>query len=128
MSLEIVPFQQNTALAVKNEDAPPYNLEAEQGILGVLLLDNSMMERVGDYLKPFHFADAVHGKIFEGICRFIERGQIADPITLKDYFDRDKALEPVGGAAYLVDLANSVMSMSSAADYGKVIYDLYPAP
>ncbi len=125
MSSEVVPFQQNTALAIKNDDAPPYNLEAEQGILGVLLLDNGMMERVGDYLKPFHFADAIHGKIFEGVCRFIERGQIADPITLKDYFDRDKALEPVGGAAYLVDLANSVMSMSSAADYGKVIYDLF---
>ncbi len=125
MSSEVVPFQQNTMLAVKNDDAPPYNLEAEQGILGVLLLDNSMMERVGDFLKSFHFADAIHGKIFEGICRFAERGQIADPITLKDYFDRDKGLEPVGGASYLVDLANSVMSMSNAADYGKVIYDLY---
>lgn len=125
MSSEIIPFQSNSLVTTQAEDAPPYNLEAEQGLLGVLLLDNSMMERVSDFLKPFHFADAIHGKIFEGICRFAERGQIADPITLKDYFDRDKALEPVGGAAYLVDLANSVLSMSSAADYGKLIHDLF---
>ncbi|WP_010302194.1 replicative DNA helicase [Candidatus Odyssella thessalonicensis] len=125
MSSEVVLFKTNSITAPQNDDAPPYNLEAEQGLLGVLLLDNTMMERVGDFLKPFHFADAIHAKIFEGICRFIERGQIADPVTLKDYFDRDKALEPVGGAAYLVDIANSVLSMNSAADYGKLIYDLY---
>lgn len=125
MSSEVVLFKTNSITAPPNDDAPPYNLEAEQGLLGVLLLDNTMMERVGDFLKPFHFADAIHAKIFEGICRFIERGQIADPVTLKDYFDRDKALEPVGGAAYLVDIANSVLSMNSAADYGKLIYDLY---
>ncbi|MBW8310113.1 MAG: replicative DNA helicase [Candidatus Paracaedibacteraceae bacterium] len=125
MSSDIIPFQGNSLVTVQNEDAPPYNLEAEQGLLGVLLLDNSMMERVGDFLKPYHFADAIHGKIFEGICRFVERGQIADPVTLKDYFERDKALEAVGGAAYLVDMANSVLSMSSAADYGKLIHDLF---
>lgn len=125
MSSEVVSFQANPLVPVRSDDAPPYNLEAEQGLLGVLLLDNSTLERVGDYLKPFHFADAIHGKIFEGIFRFAERGQIADPVTLKDYFDRDKALEAVGGAAYLVDLANSVMSMTSAADYGRLIYDLF---
>lgn len=103
----------------------PYNLEAEQGLLGILLLNNKSLEYVSDYLHPFHFADAVHGKIYEGIIRFAERGQIADPITLKDYFDKDKALETVGGAKYLVDLASSVLSMSSISDYGKLIYDLY---
>lgn len=103
----------------------PYNLEAEQGLLGILLLDNRMLERVSDFLHPFHFADVTHGKIYEGIVRFSERGQIADPITLKDYFDKEKALESVGGAKYLVDLAASVLSISSAADYGRLIYDLY---
>jgi replicative DNA helicase len=103
----------------------PYNFEAEQGLLGILLLNNRSLEHVGDYLRPFHFADATHGKIFEGISRFAERGQIADPITLKDYFDQEQALQSVGGAKYLVDLASSVLSMSSISDYGRLIYDLY---
>lgn len=115
----------NTLLPAKPEEQVPYNLEAEQSLLGILLLDNSMMETVSDFLRPFHFADGIHGKIFEGISRLVERGQIADPITLKDYFDREKALEPVGGAKYLVDLASSVLSFASAGDYGKLIHDLY---
>lgn len=125
MPSDVIPFQANSPAVIQNEDAPPYNLEAEQGLLGALLLDNSVIERVSDFLKPFHFADTIHGKIFEGILRFVERGQVADPVTLKDYFDRDKALEAVGGAAYLVDMANSVLSITSAADYGKLVYDLY---
>lgn len=114
-----------TTLPVKTEEQVPYNLEAEQSLLGILLLDNTMIETVSDFLRPFHFADSIHGKIFEGISRLTERGQIADPITLKDFFDREKALEPVGGAKYLVDLANSVLSFTSAGDYGKLIHDLY---
>jgi replicative DNA helicase len=122
---EVIPFQSTSLIPSQNEDAPPYNLEAEQGLLGALLLDNIHIERVSDFLKPYHFADAVHGKIFEGILRFIERGQVADPVTLKDYFTREQGLETIGGAGYLVDLVNSVLSVSSAADYGKLIYDLY---
>lgn len=117
------PSPENTSLKPGQEI--PYNLEAEQGILGILLLNNKALEHVSDYLRPFHFADATHGKIYEGIIRFSEKGQIADPITLKDYFDKEKALEVVGGAKYLVDLASSVLSMSSISDYGKLIYDLY---
>lgn len=106
-------------------DAPPYNLEAEQSILGALLLNNSSLEYVGDFLRPLHFADAIHGQIFEAIIRLIDRGQVADPITLKDYFDKNEALHPVGGARYLIDLAQSVVSIISVGDYGRLIYDLF---
>lgn len=127
MSTNVVSFSEtsNDLSSLKEGQEVPYNLEAEQGLLGILLLENRMLERVSDFLQSFHFADATHGKIYDGIVRFTERGQIADPITLKDYFDKDKALETVGGARYLVDLAGSVLSMSSAADYGRLIYDLY---
>ncbi len=106
-------------------DAPPYNLEAEQSILGALLLNNSSLEHVGDFLRPLHFADAIHGQIFEAIIRLIDRGQVADPITLKDFFDKNEALQPVGGARYLIDLAQSVVSIISVGDYGRLIYDLF---
>ena len=124
-SESIPPHLGDSTSPLKPGQDVPYNLEAEQGILGILLLNNRYMEHVSDYLRSFHFADAIHGKIYEGITRFAERGQIADPITLKDYFDREKGLESVGGAKYLVDLASSVLSMSSISDYGRLIYDLY---
>ncbi len=103
----------------------PYNLEAEQSLLGALLLNNETIEQVNEFLKPFHFADAVHGKIYEAILKLIERGHIADPITLKDHFEGSDTLSDVGGARYLVDLVESVISVVSVADYGQIIYDLY---
>ncbi|MBM3467804.1 MAG: replicative DNA helicase [Alphaproteobacteria bacterium] len=106
-------------------EAPPYNLEAEQLLLGALLLNNGSYEALGDFLLPHHFADGIHGQIFEAIARFIDRGQVADPITLKDYFDKNEALQPVGGARYLIDLAEGVVSVISVGDYGRLIYDLY---
>lgn len=118
------PSTENTMVAVQ-ADPPPYNLAAEQALLGTLLLNNSSIEHIGDFLQPIHFADATHGKIFEAIRKLIDRGQVADPITLKDYFDKDETLKNVGGAQYLIDLANAVVSIISIADYGKLIYDLY---
>jgi replicative DNA helicase len=115
----------STATEISSSEKPPYNLEAEQGLLGILLLDNACLEHVSDFLRPNHFADPIHQKIFDAITRLIERGQIADPITLKDFFERDQALAPVGGAKYLVDLVHSVISLSTSGDYGKLIYDLH---
>jgi len=72
----------------QNGEALPYNLEAEQSLLGALLLNNASLEHVGEFLRPFHFADGIHGQIFEATVRLIDRGQVADPITLRDYFDK----------------------------------------
>ncbi|MHA1558325.1 MAG: replicative DNA helicase [Alphaproteobacteria bacterium] len=101
------------------------NIEAEQALLGALLLNNETFEQVSDFLKPNHFADATHGKIFEAIQYLLDHNKIADPITLKDYFKDDQELKSVGGAKYLIDLADSVISIMNAKDYGKIIYDLY---
>lgn len=111
--------------STQDGEAAPYNLEAEQSILGALLLNNGSLEHVGDFLRPIHFADAIHGQIYEAMVRLIDRGQVADPITLKDYFDKNEALQPVGGARYLIDLAQSVVSVISVGDYGRLIYDLF---
>ena len=103
---------------------PPHNYEAEQALLGTLLHNNLAYEKVSEYLRPEHFADQVHGKIYEAIVKLIERGQIADPITLKDYFQQDDALAEVGGTEFLARLAGSVVSIMSAKDYGELIHDL----
>jgi replicative DNA helicase len=104
---------------------PPHNDEAEQALLGALLLNNRAYEHVSEFLRPEHFAQPVHGRIFAACGKLIDRGQIANPVTLKTYFDQDGALAEVGGAGYLATLANSVVSILNAADYGKLVHDLH---
>ena len=104
---------------------PPHNLEAEQGLLGAILVNNRAFEQVGEYLTAEQFADPAHGRIFEACGRLIERGQIANPVTLKPLFDQDEALADVGGAQYLVRLAASVVTVINAEDYGRAIRDAH---
>jgi replicative DNA helicase len=104
---------------------PPVNYEAEQALLGAILENNHAFERVADFLRPEHFADAAHGRIFEAIGKLIERGQQANAITLKSLFDQDEALAEAGGANYLAKLQSSTITIVNAGDYGRTIYDLY---
>ncbi|HZS84080.1 MAG TPA: replicative DNA helicase [Stellaceae bacterium] len=104
---------------------PPHNSEAEQALLGALLFNNAAYNRVSEFLLPEHFAEAVHGRIYAAIAKLIERGQIANPVTLKNYFDQDGALAEIGGAAYLARLAASVVTIINVEDYGRTIHDLY---
>ena len=103
----------------------PHNIEAEQGLLGALLVDNRGIEKVGDFLRADHFFMPAHQRIYEAILKFSDRGQTASPVTLKGYFEQDKDLTDVGGAGYLADLAAGVMSIINTADYAKTIYDLF---
>ncbi len=103
----------------------PQNLEAEQALLGALLTNARALEKVNDFLKPQHFALAVHGKIFEAIQTLNEHGRIADVITLKEYMKDDPSLKELGGDSYLMTLATASTSLINAADYGKQIFDRY---
>src|SRR5258708_4437367 len=104
---------------------PPHNTEAEQAVLGAILVHNNAYHRVSEFLLPEHFADAVHGRIYAAAGKLIERGQVANPVTLKNLFDQDGALAEIGGAAYLARLAASVVTIINAEDYGRTIHDLY---
>jgi replicative DNA helicase len=103
----------------------PHNLEAEQGLLGALLVDNRAFEKIGDFLRSRHFFMPAHQRIFDSILTLTERGQTASPVTLKNYFEKDEDLKDVGGAAYLVDLAASVISVINVLDYARTIYELH---
>jgi replicative DNA helicase len=105
--------------------APPHNFEAEMALLGALLSNNRAYDRVSEFLRPEHFADARHGRIYAAIMRLIEHGQIADPVTLKNYFEHDGALDDVGGSQYLARLAASVVTIINTEDYGRTIYDRF---
>ncbi len=103
----------------------PHNLEAERGLLGAILVDNRAYERVSEYLRPEHFAMGQHAKIFDACAKLVERGQIADPITLKRYFEQDDSLSDVGGPVYLAELASSAVTIINAGEYGRIVYDLH---
>ena len=103
----------------------PHNLEAEKSLLGAIFVNNRAYESVSEYLRPDHFAYPQHGRIFEAASKLIERGQIADPITLKRYFEADENLADIGGPKYLAELAGSAVTVINAGEYGNVVYDLY---
>jgi len=111
--------------AIGSVRTPPHNIEAEQALLGALLVNNVVYEKVGEFLEPDHFYDPVHGRIFAAIATLINRGQIADPKTLRGPFENDPALEAVGGANYLVDLAANVVTIFNVEDYARIIHDLH---
>src|SRR5215204_1596891 len=104
---------------------PPANTEAEQGLLGAILINNAAYGRVTEFLLAEHFGNAVHGRIYAAIGKLIERGQIADPVTLKNLFDQDGALADIGGAQYLTQLVNSAVTIINAEHYARTIHDLY---
>lgn len=104
---------------------PPHNIEAEQALLGAILVNNVAHEKVSEILEPDHFYDPVHGRIYGAVCTLINRGQIADPKTLRGLFETDPALAPLGGAQYLTDLAASIIAIINAEDYARLIHDLF---
>lgn len=103
----------------------PHNQEAEQGLLGALLIDNRAVERVSELVQAPHFYVPAHQRIYEAIIKMTERGQTASPVTLKDYFNDDPDLVELGGANYLAELAGSIMSVVNVEDYARRIYDLF---
>ena len=124
MSAESIPFKvvDNAADALEHRTLP-HNLEAEQGLLGMLLIDNKNIEKISDMVRADYFSHPTHGRIYETIVRMVDKGLEAKATTLKDYFDKDEALAAVGGTRYLVELATEVPLLNDVRDYAKTIFD-----
>lgn len=103
---------------------PPHNAEAEQALLGAILVNNEAMHHVNASLRPLHFYAPVHQRIFTSIQSFFDKGLIANPITLKHHFDQDEALKELGGGQYLARLAAAAVTVINVRDYSDAIYDL----
>ena len=102
----------------------PHNIEAEQALLGAILVNNEAYHRVAEYLRDEHFFEPVHARIFACCTETIARGQLADPVTLKRMFEEDEALRELDGARYLRNLAQAADTIVNAAEYGRIIHDL----
>ncbi len=103
---------------------PPHNLEAEQALLGAILVNNEACDRVTSFLQPEHFFEPVHARIYDAAANLIRMGKLASPVTLKSYFDQDATLKEIGGPAYLARLAASATTIINAEEYGRTIYEL----
>jgi hypothetical protein len=79
----------------------PHNLEAEQALLGAILVNNEACDRVSNFLQPEHFYEGVHARIYEAAATRIRAGQLASPVTLKTYFEQDDTLQEIGGRLIL---------------------------
>ncbi len=104
--------------------SPPHNLEAEQALLGAILVNNEACDRVSSFLEPGHFFEAIHARIFEAASTLIRAGKLASPVTLKTYFERDETLKEIGGPVYLARLAAAATTIINAEEYGRTIYEL----
>ena len=104
----------------------PHSVEAEEALLGSILIDNEVYNRItfNIPLKSIHFFVPVHGRIYEAAQKLINNGQIADTITLGQYFEKDPALIEINGSNHLIKLTESSDIQSSTDHYAKLIYDL----
>ncbi len=102
----------------------PQNIEAEQGLLGALLVNNEVYDKISQIIRPQHFFDPIHQRIYEVAMEKISRNSLASPVTLKGYFENDPGLKELGGVSYLAKLAASAISIFVAVDYAKLIFEL----
>src|SRR6185312_6644037 len=94
----------------------PQNIAAEQSLLGSLLQNNKALDRCPG-LKPEHFADPIHGRIFAEIERMVRAGRLVDAVTLKTLLENTGALDDIGGTAYLAQLLSAMVGIINAAEY-----------
>ena len=116
---EIKPIQNNI------ENKQPSNIEAEQALLGSVLVNNDIIDEISTIVTPSIFYDPAHVKIYEVIESLNSKGMIANPITLKNFFEKDNMLKEVGGTEYLVKLTRFSGSAKQAVDYSKIIHEMY---
>jgi replicative DNA helicase len=102
----------------------PHNIEAEQALLGAILVNNEALYRVSDFLEPRHFFEPVHQNIYEIAGSLIRVGKIANPVTLKTFLPADVDIAGLTVSQYLARLAAEATTVINAEDYGRTIYDL----
>jgi replicative DNA helicase len=104
--------------------AAPHNIEAEQALLGAILVNNEALYRISDFLEPGHFFEPIHQQLYELASSLIRAGKIATPVTLKTFLPGDTDIGGLNASQYLARLAAEATTVLNAADYGRTIADL----
>ncbi len=117
------------AAAQPADEAParqaPHDLDIEQAVLGALLLNNDAYTRIADILRKEHFYSSLHARIFEAIAHLKgEKDRIANPLTLRAYFEGDAAFADAGGTAYLQALIENAPSILNVREYAQALTEM----
>jgi len=113
-----------TGAEIQLPDTMPHSIEAEQQLLGAILTNNEIYDRVASIIKSQHFYEPVHARIFEVAAARITKNNLASPVTLDAFLSDDVGLRELGGSAYLTRLAGAAIAGFAVRDYAQLIYDL----
>ncbi len=113
-----------TGVDVQSPETMPHSVEAEQQLLGAILTNNDVFDRVASIIGAQHFFDPVHARIYDIAAARISKNNLASPVTLKAFMEDDEGLKDLGGPAYLARLAGGAISAFAVKDYAQMIYDL----
>ena len=101
----------------------PNNIEAEQAVIGSLFVNNEIFDEISTIISGINFYDPMHQKIFDAVDTLIYKGMLANPITLKNYFEDEK--DDLNVPEYLVKITKFSTSVRQALEYSKIIYDMF---
>ena len=118
-SAELKPGELNQDLKI------PSNIEAEQFVIGSILINNENINKVADFLLAEHFYEPLHQKIYESVVGLYDKGIIANAVTLKNQLQNDEALKEAGGANYFLRLTGLASGLINIRDYAQIIFNLY---
>ena len=111
---------------VKNSQKQmPCNIEAEQAVIGSILVSNNIYDEISPIIDSQKFFDPIHVKIFETIENLISKGLLANPITLKNHFDNNEGLKELGGQEYLIKITKFSTSVKQAVDYANIVQEMH---
>lgn len=121
---EVTAIRQSEAGSEEAGPSLPHSIEAEQQLLGAILTNNDIYDRVASIIGAQHFYEPVHSRIYEIAATRIARNVLASPVTIKAFMEDDEGLKLLGGPAYLARLAGGSISSFAARDYAQMIYDM----
>jgi len=121
---EVTVIRPNTPPAEAETETLPSNIEAEQQLLGAILTNNDVYDRVSSLVRAEHFFEPVHKRIFDIAAARILKNALASPVTLKAFMEDDEGLKELGGPGYLARIAGAAIASYAARDYAQMIYDL----
>ena len=117
--------QQNLKIVENSQNQMPCNIEAEQAVIGSILVSNDIYDEISLLLDPQKFFDPIHSKIYETIERLISKGLLANPITLKNHFENNEGLKELGGQEYLIKITKFSTSSKQAIDYANIVQEMH---
>ena len=116
-------MENSLSIVRENFKELPSNIEAEQSVIGSILVTNEIFDEINTIVSNINFFDPMHQKIFNAIESMIYKGMLANPITLKNYFEKEK--DDLDIPEYLVKITKFSTSVRQAIEYSKIIYDMY---